>query len=57
MNVWEARFSCSDSTDGLVQLVSATSLRKAAIKAEKWLAEQKREAELISLSRRDDVVI
>lgn len=60
MNLWEAMYTVSDGTNPVVQLISASTLRKAAVKAEKFgtaLADSHKGIELVSLSRRADVVI
>jgi hypothetical protein len=74
MNIWEATFaeeSPNSTSEPLTQLVSAASLRKAAIKAEAWADTHRVHSStvapahttsrpllvLVSLTRRNDVVI
>lgn len=54
--VWEATFFQAEQ-EKRVQLVSASDLRKARIKAMNFQEEKKFDGELVALVRREDIVL
>ena len=54
--VWEATWKHSEQ-DARVQLVSAPDLRRARLKAEKHQEEKQFDGELVSLVRREDIIL